>query len=310
MRLGSKPFRARQLMKLDVQARRGRHRGDDGSRQGFPRAARWSAPRSNYPRSSRPRWPRTARASGCCRAATTRPSRWCSSRRRTAARCASPRRWAARSIARSAPPRSRASTATSPPRRSSARCGSPIASSSREQGWKTGDDRIITNIVLMGMGEPLANFRNVMPAHPHFPRRSRLRYLAPPRDAVHLRPRAADLQARRRSELRAGRVAARAERRAAQRAGADQPQAQHRRAARSLLALSRRAERPQRHVRVRDARWRQRPAGTGARARAGCCATSRRRSISFRSTRSPERSIAARRWRPSSGSATSSCSAG
>jgi len=33
-----------------------------------------------------------------------------------------------------------------------------------EQGWRTGDDRIITNIVLMGMGEPLANFRNVIPA--------------------------------------------------------------------------------------------------------------------------------------------------
>ncbi len=32
------------------------------------------------------------------------------------------------------------------------------------QGWKVGDDRIITNIVLMGMGEPLANFRNVIPA--------------------------------------------------------------------------------------------------------------------------------------------------
>jgi 23S rRNA (adenine2503-C2)-methyltransferase len=31
-------------------------------------------------------------------------------------------------------------------------------------GWKTGDDRIITNIVLMGMGEPLANFRSVVPA--------------------------------------------------------------------------------------------------------------------------------------------------
>ncbi len=33
-----------------------------------------------------------------------------------------------------------------------------------EIGWKLGDDRIITNIVLMGMGEPLANFRNVIPA--------------------------------------------------------------------------------------------------------------------------------------------------
>jgi 23S rRNA (adenine2503-C2)-methyltransferase len=34
----------------------------------------------------------------------------------------------------------------------------------RELGWKVGDDRIITNIVFMGMGEPLANFRAVVPA--------------------------------------------------------------------------------------------------------------------------------------------------
>jgi 23S rRNA (adenine2503-C2)-methyltransferase len=34
----------------------------------------------------------------------------------------------------------------------------------RELGWQVGDDRVITNIVLMGMGEPLANFRNVIPA--------------------------------------------------------------------------------------------------------------------------------------------------
>jgi 23S rRNA (adenine2503-C2)-methyltransferase len=33
-----------------------------------------------------------------------------------------------------------------------------------EVGWQAGDNRIITNIVLMGMGEPLANFRNVVPA--------------------------------------------------------------------------------------------------------------------------------------------------
>src|SRR5690606_7667656 len=30
--------------------------------------------------------------------------------------------------------------------------------------WEPGDNRIITNVVLMGMGEPLANFRNVVPA--------------------------------------------------------------------------------------------------------------------------------------------------
>jgi len=34
----------------------------------------------------------------------------------------------------------------------------------RELGFKPGSDRIITNVVLMGMGEPLANFRNVIPA--------------------------------------------------------------------------------------------------------------------------------------------------
>jgi 23S rRNA (adenine2503-C2)-methyltransferase len=34
----------------------------------------------------------------------------------------------------------------------------------RELGFTHGDDRIITNVVLMGMGEPLANFRSVVPA--------------------------------------------------------------------------------------------------------------------------------------------------
>jgi len=34
----------------------------------------------------------------------------------------------------------------------------------RELGFQPAGDRIITNVVLMGMGEPLANFRNVIPA--------------------------------------------------------------------------------------------------------------------------------------------------
>src|SRR5262245_17576429 len=33
----------------------------------------------------------------------------------------------------------------------------------RELGFKAGDDRIISNVVLMGMGEPLADYRHVMP---------------------------------------------------------------------------------------------------------------------------------------------------
>jgi 23S rRNA (adenine2503-C2)-methyltransferase len=34
----------------------------------------------------------------------------------------------------------------------------------RELGFQAGDDRVITNVVFMGMGEPLANYRNVVPA--------------------------------------------------------------------------------------------------------------------------------------------------
>lgn len=34
----------------------------------------------------------------------------------------------------------------------------------REMGYKPDGDRIVTNVVLMGMGEPLANYRNVIPA--------------------------------------------------------------------------------------------------------------------------------------------------
>ena len=34
----------------------------------------------------------------------------------------------------------------------------------RELGFKPAGERIVTNVVLMGMGEPLANFRNVVPA--------------------------------------------------------------------------------------------------------------------------------------------------
>jgi 23S rRNA (adenine2503-C2)-methyltransferase len=34
----------------------------------------------------------------------------------------------------------------------------------KELGFEAGGDRIVTNVVLMGMGEPLANFRNVIPA--------------------------------------------------------------------------------------------------------------------------------------------------
>jgi 23S rRNA (adenine2503-C2)-methyltransferase len=34
----------------------------------------------------------------------------------------------------------------------------------RELGFRPGEERIVTNVVFMGMGEPLANYRNVLPA--------------------------------------------------------------------------------------------------------------------------------------------------
>jgi len=33
----------------------------------------------------------------------------------------------------------------------------------RELGYSPDGDRVITNVVFMGMGEPLANYRNVVP---------------------------------------------------------------------------------------------------------------------------------------------------
>ena len=94
------------------------------------------------------------------------------------------------------------------------------------------DERHVTNVVLMGMGEPLANFRNVVPALDILLDDfgfdlSRRRVTLSTSGLV---PQIYRLAAG--DQRRAGGVAARARRRAAQRAGADQPQASDRRAAR------------------------------------------------------------------------------
>ncbi len=155
-----------------------------------------------------------------------------------------------------------------------------VARESRAVGsatWQPGGDRVITNVVFMGMGEPLANYRNVVPAAEILMDDlgfdiSRRRVTVSTSGLV---PQM--LRARRGNQLRAGRFAARAERRAARPAGADQPQASDRRAARCLLAVREQAERAQHHVRVRDARRHQRPAGARARARAAAARAGRRK---------------------------------
>ena len=70
----------------------------------------------------------------------------------------------------------------------------------------------ITNIVFMGMGEPLANYRNVVPAMRIFIGRSGLRLVASARHVEHVGTRAADLQAGGGMQRGAGGVAARAQR--------------------------------------------------------------------------------------------------
>ena len=109
----------------------------------------------------------------------------------------------------------------------------------------------ITNVVFMGMGEPLANYRNVLPVVHLLHRRPGVRPVAPPRDDQHGRRRAADAEAGRRLQRRARRIAARADRRAARQARADQQGAPDRRAARRVLEVRRGAGEPQHHVRVR-----------------------------------------------------------
>ena len=104
-------------------------------------------------------------------------------------------------------------------------------------------ERAITNVVMMGMGEPLQNYAALRAGAAHDARRPRLRPVAPPRHGVDLGRGADDRPPARRLPGRAGGVAACARRRAARRARAAEPQVPDRRAAGRLRALPRRARR-------------------------------------------------------------------
>ena len=138
----------------------------------------------------------------------------------------------------------------------------------KELGFEAGGDRIVTNVVLMGMGEPLANFRNVVPAVRILMDDYGLRPVAAPGDAVDFRAGAADLQAcrgdatwRSRCRLHAPDDELRNELVPINRKHPIKELLD------GVLALHRRAERPQRDVRVRHVGGRERLPGTGARAR-------------------------------------------
>ena len=127
----------------------------------------------------------------------------------------------------------------------------------RELGRDPDGDRIVTNVVLMGMGEPLANYRNVLPAMQlmlddfGYDLSRRRVTLSTSGLVPQIYRLAEDCNVALAVSLHAPNDRLRDS------ARPDQPQAPDRRAARSLLALPRAAERPQRHLRIHDAGRRQ-----------------------------------------------------
>ena len=149
----------------------------------------------------------------------------------------------------------------------------------RELGYSPDGDRVITNVVFMGMGEPLANYRNVVPArrdHDGRPRASTSRAAASRVSTSG--PRAADVRIAEETNV----------------ALAVSLHAPNDELRNELVPINRRhpiadllaacwhyvekQNAPQRHLRVRDARRRQRPARARPGARARCCAATRPRS--------------------------------
>ena len=151
----------------------------------------------------------TARSSGCSTSAAATRSKPSSSPRTTAARCASRRRPAAPSAAASAPPATRASAATSRTAEIVAQLWYAEHRPAPTPGLAAGE-RAITNVVMMGMGEPLQNYAALRAGAARHARRPRLRPVAPPRHGLDLGRGADDRPAARRLPGGAGGVAARA----------------------------------------------------------------------------------------------------
>ena len=123
----------------------------------------------------------------------------------------------------------------------------------------------ITNVVFMGMGEPLANYRNVLPVVKLLI--DDLGYgLSRRRVTISTSGLVPQIE-RLATECNARRLAACAQRRLAQRARADQPRPSDRGAARRVLEVRRGPGEPADHLRVRAARRGQRLGARGAAAR-------------------------------------------
>ena len=158
--LGEKPYRAEQVMKWIYH----RHVTDFAAmtdvgkalREKLENAAEIVPPKIAVRERRRPMAP----TSGCSAWTAATRSRPCSSRKRAAARCAFHRRSAAGSTASSARPARRASTAIFRP----AEIIGQVFVAAKHLGNVPHHQRKLTNVVMMGMGEPLLNFDNVVRA--------------------------------------------------------------------------------------------------------------------------------------------------
>ena len=139
----------------------------------------------------------------------------------------------------------------------------------RALGRGVTEERPITNVVMMGMGEPLANFDNVVAAMELMLDDSAYGLSRRRVTLSTSGPGARDRPAARYVSSGAGGVAARAERRIARRARADQPQVPDPRAPGGVRALHRESAARFRDFRVRDAGGRERQPRPRTRARDG-----------------------------------------
>ena len=235
---------------VDLSPPRRRVRGDDRHRQGAARKARKCGRNRAAEDAARKAGRRRHATNGCSAWTAATRSRPCSSRKRAAARCACPRRSVAGSNCQFC------STGTQGFNRnlSAAEIIGQVFVAAKHLGNVPHQQRKLTNVVMMGMGEPLLNFDNVVRAMSVM--RDDLGFgLANKRVTLSTAGLVPMIDKLVGSERRfAGGVAARAERRAAHRTRAAQQEISDRRTARGVRALRRAPPAHVDHVRIHDDR--------------------------------------------------------
>ena len=182
--LGEKPFRARQVLKWIHQSRRGRFRRDDRPRQEPAREARRRGARSTRRAVVGDTLPPTARASGCSKVDSGQRDRdgvHPGDQPRHAVHL-EPGRLRAR--LRVLLDRQAGLQPQPVDRRDHRPAVAAPTTLLARKARRTSEARIISNVVMMGMGEPMLNLDNVDPGAAPDARRQRLRPVAPARHGV------------------------------------------------------------------------------------------------------------------------------